>query len=60
MSHDTHKGQDYFDQGEAARLKDKPKSSNPYIVGSTEHNAWNDGWMVTDQKLRPDALGPKG
>jgi hypothetical protein len=56
MPHEGHKGQDYFDEGAAACLEGEPKSSNPHIDGSREHEWWNSGWMVTNQELNPDVI----
>jgi hypothetical protein len=58
MPDDGYQLKHYVDEGSAARLKDEPKPSNPYIVGSSECQAWDSGWMVVDQELRPEEIAP--
>jgi hypothetical protein len=53
MSRESNDYQDHFDEGTAARLAGKVKSSNPYkrSVVPAVHGAWDDGWEAANQEL---------
>ena len=35
---------EYYGRGAHARVMGDNKQDNPYTYGTSEHDAWNDGW----------------
>lgn len=48
-----------FNAGQAARMRDRPRDSNPHGPNTYLHHQWDEGWMDVDRNLRGAIDMPK-